>query len=63
MGSRSISVTERMFGPIRLIGTAFALGEAAGTAAGLAVQDGLQPRDLNVPKLRSQLKTQKALID
>jgi hypothetical protein len=63
MGSRSISVEERMFGPIRLIGTAFALGEAAGTAAGLSVRESVQPRDLEVATLRSQLQTQKALID
>ncbi len=62
IGSRSISVDENTFGAIRLIGTAFGLGEAAGTAAALAVKAGVQPRDLDVGRLRATLKSNGALI-
>ena len=62
IGSRSISVEEAAFGSIRLIGTAWALGEAAGTAAALAQAEGIEPRYLDVARLRAALKDQGALV-
>ncbi len=62
IGSRSISVEEAAFGSIRLIGTAWALGEAAGTAAALARAEGVEPRYLDVARLRTVLEDQGALV-
>jgi hypothetical protein len=62
IGSRSISVESAAFGAIRLIGTAWALGEAAGTAAGLAHKQDTAFRDLDVSQLRDALEEQGALV-
>jgi hypothetical protein len=45
-----------------LIGTAWALGEAAGTAAGLAHEQDTAFRDLDVSQLRDALAEQGALV-
>jgi hypothetical protein len=62
IGSRSLSVDHQTFGPIRLIGTAWGIGEAAGTAAGLATAEHVLPRDLDVARLRAALTEQGAMV-
>ncbi len=62
IGSRSISVDHQTFGPIRLIGTAWGIGEAAGTAAGMAASEHVLPRDLDVARLREALIDQGAMV-
>jgi hypothetical protein len=62
VGSRSISVESAAFGAIRLIGTAWALGEAAGTAAGLAHRQNKGFCELDVSELRAILQEQGAIV-
>jgi len=45
MAGRDISVTHIAMGSVRVEATCFTLGQAAGTAAALAVKAGLSPRD------------------
>ena len=54
---RDISATHLALASVRVMGPAMCLGEAAGKAAALCARDGVQPRELDVPKLR------KALLD
>ena len=46
----------------RVSGACFAMGEAAGTAAALALDGNTMPRDIAVDKLQEQLKQQGAFI-
>ena len=52
---RAVSVDREVLGPLRVMGPCMMLGEAAGTAAGLAVQDGLDCRDIDGKKLHERL--------
>lgn len=54
---RDISATHLALASVRVMGPAMCLGEAAGKAAALCARGGVQPRELDVPKLR------KALLD
>ena len=54
---RDISATHLALASVRVMGPAMCLGEAAGKAAALCARDGVQPRELDVRKLR------KALLD
>jgi hypothetical protein len=59
---RCISVTHEALATTRVMGTCMALGEAAGTAAALAVQEGISPRLLDAQKLQARLQAQGAII-
>jgi ribulose 1,5-bisphosphate synthetase/thiazole synthase len=63
IGSRSIDVERKVFGAIRLIGTAFGLGHGAGAAAALCVEKDCEPRDLDAESLREALLSQNAYLD
>jgi hypothetical protein len=63
VGSRSFSVDAGTFHNIRLIGTAYGLGHAAGAAAGLCVRHGCRFRDLPYAPLRALLLEQGAILD
>jgi hypothetical protein len=62
ISGRCISATHIAMASTRVIGTCFALGEAAGTAAAVALTDTVAPRDVNVTKLRRQLKSNGAVV-
>ncbi|MDO4548296.1 MAG: FAD-dependent oxidoreductase [Clostridia bacterium] len=58
MAGRNISATKLAMGSTRVMGTCAVGGEAAGTAAGMAVKAGLTPRALgeaHIEKLRQEL--------
>jgi len=63
VAGRCISVGYVAFGSTRVMGPCMALGEAAGTAAALAVRDGTSVRDVNIGKLQGALRAQGAIID
>lgn len=63
VAGRCISANQEAFASIRVSATAMAIGQAAGTAAALSVQDGVSPRDVDVHKLQSRLKAQEAILD
>ena len=58
VASRCISATHEAHGSLRIMPIVMAIGEAAGTAAGLSVRQGVSPRDLDSEALREQLRRQ-----
>lgn len=59
---RCISADREAFASIRVQATAMALGQAAGTAAALSLQEGCTVSALSVARLRETLKAQGAII-
>jgi len=55
LSGRTISVDSTVFASARVMGTCLAIGEAAGTAAAMALREGIPVRDVDVQKLRAQL--------
>lgn len=55
LSGRTISLDSTVFASARVMGTCLAIGEAAGTAAALAVSEGIAVRDVDVDVLRSRL--------
>ncbi|MCW2538973.1 MAG: fumarate reductase/succinate dehydrogenase flavoprotein domain protein [Frankiales bacterium] len=62
VAGRCISATHEALAAIRVMPPSFAMGEAAGTAAALAVRDRVQPRELSVTELQKQLVAQGAYL-
>lgn len=62
VAGRCISVTHVALGSTRVMVTCMVLGEAAGTAAALAMHEEVTPRNLDTDKLRAQLKKQNVLL-
>lgn len=62
VAGRSVSSTHEALGAIRVMPPAFAMGQAAGTAAGLAVRTGVLPRELDVSILQRRLLQQGAYL-
>lgn len=62
VAGRAISAERRALASARISGTCMAMGQAAGTAAALAVLAGIPPRDLDVAALRRALAAQGALL-
>lgn len=63
LAGRCMSTTHGAHGGTRVMVTSMAVGEAAGTAAGVAGMRGRQPRDLPVGELQAQLRAQGAKLD
>ncbi|MBC8230774.1 FAD-dependent oxidoreductase [bacterium] len=59
---RCISTDHPVQDHIRVIPKCFALGHAAGTAAGLAVKAGIQPRNIDISDLQKQLMRESAYL-
>src|SRR2546429_8238267 len=62
VAGRCASMTHDGQSAARVSGACFAMGEAAGTAAALALDSNAMPRDIAVEKLQQQLKGQGAFI-
>ena len=62
VAGRCASMTHDGQSAARVSGACFAMGEAAGTAAALALDGNAAPRDIAVDKLQSQLKQQGAFL-
>ncbi|GAA5137658.1 FAD-dependent oxidoreductase [Pseudonocardia adelaidensis] len=62
VAGRCVSATHEALGAIRVMPPAFAMGEAAGTAAALAVAGGTSPRCVPVPELQRRLRRQGAYL-
>ncbi len=63
VAGRCISGNRVGMGSIRVMGTCMALGQAAGTAAALAVKADVRPRDLDTEELQRTLRSQGAMIE
>lgn len=62
VAGRCGSMTHMGQSAARVSGGCFVMGQAAGTAAALAAQDGVFPRELNVKKLQAQLESDGAFL-
>ncbi len=56
VAGRCSSMNHEAMASTRVMSTCMALGEAAGRAARIALADGVQPADVNVDKLRAELR-------
>ena len=59
---RCISVSHEVLDLVREIPCCMATGQASGTAAGLAIKDGVNPRDLNIKDLGDILSAQRVIL-
>ncbi len=55
VAGRCASVASDIYGLTRIMGTCMGMGEAAGTAAAMAVEQGVMPKDVDVRKLRERI--------
>jgi len=62
VAGRCISTTYEAHASTRVMGPCMAMGQAAGTAAALAVKEKITPRQLDVQELRRALSEQKAIL-
>ena len=53
MAGRNISVTHAALGSTRIMGTIFTIGQAAGTAAAIAVRENLSVRDVGAKRIKA----------
>jgi glycine/D-amino acid oxidase-like deaminating enzyme len=60
---RCISVDHRVHHATKEIPACMATGEAAGTAAALALRDGVSPKQLDVERLRQELRSRGAILE
>ena len=62
VAGRALSAERKALASARISGTCMAMGQAAGTAAALAVRAGVSPRAVDVDRLRQQLVAQGAIF-
>lgn len=62
LAGRCISATHDAMGSVRVMGPGLAIGQAAGTAAVLALEANISPRSVTVSKLQERLRAADALI-
>lgn len=62
LSGRTISVDSTVFAAARVMGTCMAIAEAAGTAAALAIRDGMSPKDVDPHELREVLVDRGAVL-
>jgi FAD dependent oxidoreductase len=62
VAGRSLSASHEALAAVRVMPPAFAMGEAAGTAASLAARAGIAPRNIDITELRHALRSQGAYL-
>jgi len=62
VAGRSLSASHEALAAVRVMPPAFAMGEAAGTAASMAAGAGVAPRDVDIAALRRALLNQGAYL-
>ena len=55
LSGRNISGTHKAHSNYRVMGICLAIGQGVGTAAAIAVRDGVRPRDVDVSKVQASL--------
>ncbi len=60
---RAVSAEWDVLGPYRIMPAVFAMGQGAGTAAAMAVNNGVAMRDIDIVALRKSLRAQGAIVD
>jgi len=59
---RCISMDAVVLSSVRIMPTCMAIGEGIGTAAAIALKQGIDPKDVSIPELVGQLKKQHAIL-
>ena len=62
VAGRCISGTHEAHGSYRVAGNCIAMGEAAGVAAAMAAQNGVQPRGIDIHELQSTLRANHVIL-
>jgi hypothetical protein len=62
LAGRCISTTHEAHASTRVMGTCMAIGQAAGTAAALAIKENTSPRRLDISMIQETLVKQKAIL-
>jgi hypothetical protein len=62
VAGRCLSATHEAAGAVRVMPPCFAMGQAAGTAAALAVERAISPRNVNVGEVQAELRKQGAIL-
>lgn len=62
VAGRCASIGSNIYGLTRVMGTCMGMGEAAGTAAALAIRQGIDPKDVSIPELRETLLDNHAIL-
>jgi len=62
VAGRCISAEEQALGPVRVMPACFAMGQAAGTAAAICIEDSCIPLNVQTEKLRKRLSEQGAVL-
>lgn len=62
VAGRCISTTHEAMAAIRVMATCMAMGEAAGRAAAMCVQQAIRPEDVKVPELQGELRAHGAYL-
>lgn len=60
---RCLSATHDALGSARVMAICLATGQAAGVAAALSARAGVNPRDLDVPRLQTALREQRVILE
>ncbi|HEV7663263.1 MAG TPA: FAD-dependent oxidoreductase, partial [Chloroflexota bacterium] len=63
VAGRCLSATHEAAGAVRVMPPCFAMGQAAGTAAALAVERAISPRQIEVRELQAELRKQGAILN
>jgi glycine/D-amino acid oxidase-like deaminating enzyme len=63
VAGRCFSATHDAHASVRSMAQCMAMGQAAGTAAAMAVAAGIDPRDVDSPALRDRLRADGAIVD
>ena len=63
VAGRCASVDSSIYGLTRIMGTCMGMGEAAGTAAALALRSNTDPKDIDVARLRDILLKNKVILN
>lgn len=59
---RCVSTSGQALGPVRIMATCYAMGQAAGTAAALCLEEDCRPQDLSIERLREKLLENGAVL-
>ena len=63
VAGRCASCDHEALGSLRVMPQCGVMGEAAGTAAAMSIQENIAPRKLSIPSLQAQLRKQHCIID
>lgn len=63
VAGRCLSATHEGVAGARVIGTCFAMGQAAGTAAAMAAAEGKPPREIDTGRLREKIRAAGGILD